>query len=77
MTTNNLSAKVSEKGAVSVIGLQRFPVTLYESQWRALAAAMPGIVKALDQWSKEKKQDGTPLLASRAEKAAKEGMVKL
>lgn len=28
--------KVSEKGAVSVYGLGKFPVTLYASQWQAL-----------------------------------------
>jgi len=28
--------KVSEKGALSVYGLGRFPVTLYRSQWEAL-----------------------------------------
>ncbi len=31
-----LSCKVSSKGAVSVYGLQRFPVTLYRSQWLRL-----------------------------------------
>jgi len=31
-----LSFKVSEKGAVSVYGLGRFPVTLYLEQWDAL-----------------------------------------
>jgi hypothetical protein len=31
-----LSFKVSEKGAVSVYGLGRFPVTLYYEQWRTL-----------------------------------------
>lgn len=31
-----ISFKVSEKGAVSVYGLGRFPVTLYASQWRRL-----------------------------------------
>lgn len=30
------SMKVSEKGAVSVYGLGRFPVTLYMSQWQSL-----------------------------------------
>jgi hypothetical protein len=36
-TSNGLSFKVSEKGAVSVYGLnQRFPVTLYKSQWERL-----------------------------------------
>jgi len=28
-----MTFKVSEKGAVSVYGLQRFPVTLYQEQW--------------------------------------------
>ncbi len=31
-----LSFKVSEKGAVSVYGLGRFPVTLYQEQWDKL-----------------------------------------
>jgi hypothetical protein len=35
---SNLSFKVSEKGAVSVYGLGRFPVTLYLEQWDALLA---------------------------------------
>jgi hypothetical protein len=30
------SIKVSEKGAVSVYGLGRFPVTLYKEQWEKL-----------------------------------------
>ncbi len=30
------SIKVSEKGAVSVYGLGRFPVTLYKEQWHKL-----------------------------------------
>lgn len=33
-----LSLKVSEKGAVSVYGLGRFPVTLYKEQWAKLLA---------------------------------------
>lgn len=39
----NLTAKVSAKGAVSVYGLQRFPVTLYAEQWEALIEKMPSI----------------------------------
>lgn len=31
-----ISFKVSEKGALSVYGLGRFPVTLYRSQWNRL-----------------------------------------
>ncbi len=33
-----LSLRVSEKGAVSVYGLGRFPVTLYQEQWTRLLA---------------------------------------
>ena len=34
--TGALTFKVSEKGAVSVYGLGRFPVTLYQEQWEKL-----------------------------------------
>ncbi len=34
-----LSMKVSEKGALSVYGLGRFPVTLYKGQWERLLAS--------------------------------------
>jgi hypothetical protein len=34
----SVSMKVSEKGAVSVYGLGRFPVTLYQEQWQKLLA---------------------------------------
>ncbi|MFN7973646.1 MAG: hypothetical protein U0166_15065 [Acidobacteriota bacterium] len=34
--SKGLSLKVSEKGAVSVYGLGRFPVTLYKEQWGRL-----------------------------------------
>ncbi len=33
-----VSMKVSEKGGVSVYGLGRFPVTLYQEQWAKLLA---------------------------------------
>ena len=35
---SSVSMKVSEKGAVSVYGLGRFPVTLYQEQWQKLLA---------------------------------------
>jgi hypothetical protein len=35
-SSKGLSLKVSEKGAVSVYGLGRFPVTLYKEQWLRL-----------------------------------------
>ncbi|MGO4879620.1 MAG: hypothetical protein ACLP59_02220 [Bryobacteraceae bacterium] len=34
-----ISVRVSEKGAVSVYGLGRFPVTLYKEQWEKLLAS--------------------------------------
>ena len=36
--SNKLTLKASEKGAVSVYGLGRFPVTLYREQWEKLMA---------------------------------------
>ncbi len=35
-TSRGLSLKVSEKGALSVYGMGRFPVTLYKEQWLKL-----------------------------------------
>ena len=34
--SRGVSVRVSEKGAVSVYGLGRFPVTLYKEQWLRL-----------------------------------------
>ena len=43
-----LTLKVSEKGAVSVYGLGRFPVTLYKEQWLKLLA-MEGEIRSFIQ----------------------------
>ena len=40
-----MSMKVSEKGALSVYGLGRFPVTLYKEQWIKLLATSEDIKK--------------------------------
>ena len=40
-----LSLKVSEKGAVSLIGMGRFPVTLYKQQWLKVADVIPQILE--------------------------------
>jgi hypothetical protein len=40
-----LSLKVSEKGAVSLYGIGRFPVTLYKEQW-AKILGMAGEIEA-------------------------------
>jgi hypothetical protein len=44
-----LSAKVSQKGAVSIYGLQRFPVTLYASQWVRLLDFSDAIVAFIEE----------------------------
>ena len=38
---SRLSCKVSEKGALSIYGMGRFPITLYLSQFEALDKAWP------------------------------------
>ena len=38
-----ITMKVSEKGALSVYGLGRFPVTLYKEQWTRLLQAADDI----------------------------------
>lgn len=40
-----LSMKVSEKGALSVYGMGRFPVTLYKEQWLKLLSIAEEIKK--------------------------------
>lgn len=53
-----ISMKVSDKGALSVYGLGRFPVTLYKGQWVRLfghAQAIVEFMKAHDSDLAEKK----------------------
>ncbi|HVV45308.1 MAG TPA: hypothetical protein VHC72_08870 [Bryobacteraceae bacterium] len=47
------SIKVSEKGAVSVYGLGRFPVTLYQEQWMKLLG-MGDDIKTFIEENKDK-----------------------
>ena len=56
-SARGLSLKVSEKGALSVYGLGRFPVTLYKEQWAKLLEASDDIrafLKANDAQLKSK-----------------------
>jgi hypothetical protein len=64
-TRPKLSFKVSEKGAVSVYGMGRFPVTLYAEQWATLLA--PETVKSLNEFIATSKG-----LSSKADKLAAE-----
>ncbi len=43
-----LSMKVSEKGALSIYGMGRFPVTLYKEQWTKLLSIADDIKKFID-----------------------------
>jgi hypothetical protein len=64
----SVSFKVSEKGAVSVYGLGRFPVTLYLEQWEVLLSHAnelrefieAPIVEAEDQGSDQALKAGRP-----------------
>jgi hypothetical protein len=52
-----ISLKVSEKGALSVYGMGRFPVTLYREQWEKLLDMSDQIrefIQANDQTLKKK-----------------------
>lgn len=44
-----LSMKVSEKGALSVYGMGRFPVTLYKEQWLRLLGISDEIKKFIQE----------------------------
>ncbi len=53
----SITLKVSEKGAVSVYGLGRFPVTLYKEQWSkvlAMADEIRAFIKEHDAQLKAK-----------------------
>lgn len=47
--TRALSWKVSDKGAISIYGFGRFPVTLYYSQLIKLAQVMPEVCKFAEE----------------------------
>jgi hypothetical protein len=52
----SLYCKVSEKGAVSVYGLQRMPVTLYVEQWERLLDFADELRKFLKEHDRELKR---------------------
>jgi hypothetical protein len=56
-----MSLKVSEKGALSVYGLGRFPVTLYREQWEKLLGMADEIRKFIHENDHSlKKKDAAP-----------------
>ena len=55
----SLYCKVSEKGALSVYGLQRMPVTLYVEQWERLLNFADQIRQFMEEHDAELKRKGT------------------
>ena len=56
-TSSSIRMKVSEKGAVSIYGMGRFPVTLYKEQWLKLlemSAEIRAFIAANDAHLKKK-----------------------
>ena len=47
--TGTLTMKVSEKGALSIYGMGRFPVTLYKEQWMKLLSITEEIKKFIEE----------------------------
>ena len=69
--SSSLRLKVSEKGALSVYGMGRFPVTLYKEQWLKLlgmADEIRAFIAANDAQLKAK--DGAMRLARRNQRAS-------
>jgi len=53
-----LALRVSEKKALAIYGLGRFPVTLYKGQWKRLLAAVPEIQQFLKDHDGELEDKG-------------------
>lgn len=53
--SRDFSLKVSQKGALSVYGLGRFPVTLYKEQWQKLLDKKDDILRFLEEHEAELK----------------------
>jgi hypothetical protein len=51
--TKDISFKVSQKGALSVYGMGRFPVTLYREQWERLLAQKEEILQFIEDNASE------------------------
>ena len=56
----DLYCKVSQKGGISVYGLQRMPVTLYVEQWERLLNFSDAIREFIKEHDSELKRKDTP-----------------
>jgi hypothetical protein len=60
MKDRGISFRVSEKGAVSVYGLGRFPVTLYQEQWDKLLGHAEELRQFIEENRSSLKKKETP-----------------
>ena len=65
-SSTGVSMKVSEKGAVSVYGLGRFPVTLYQEQWLKLLDLGEDIRTLIREYESRLKKRGLRQRSGRA-----------
>ena len=75
---NTIRMKVSQKGAVSIYGLQRMPVTLYAEQWEKIidmckSGDLGTFIMSNEQHltRKERNQEAAPVTAKKPAKAKK------
>ena len=74
--TVKLEVQLSEKGCVSVYGLQRFPTSLYCDQWEALFEARDGILGfCKDNREEADKRSNATRASRKTESAASRGRV--
>ncbi len=73
--TSKITCKVSEKGAVSVYGFQRFPVTLYAEQWERLLSEGTPVISAFIKANRPKLMTKAQAVALKAAKASTEEKV--
>jgi hypothetical protein len=57
--TRPIQLKVSQKGAVSLYGLGRFPVTLYKEQWESVLSMADEIRRFIVDHDAELKKKGS------------------
>lgn len=55
--STGISMKVSQKGALSLYGLGRWPVTLYKNQWLRVAEDIDKVLDFIEE-HKDELQDG-------------------
>lgn len=58
---NSLILKVSQKGAISIYGLNRFPVTLYIEQWKKILSNTNQLLQFIEDHSHELTTKDAPL----------------